>query len=246
LKSPYKARTSDEERGEAPSDDDEGSNSKSDSSNDSSSSDDGDGEDDSNSMSESNNSEDYDNQYSGNDWGKPPSDRDDEDVGLFYKDHFDDDIDYYDGDIEDDAKIECINMKSDTESEEYELENMLDEAEVDNEEADDIDYDDYPYKQPLDWSCITEGSSRSCPQYDKHGREIPELELFHNLELGSLTPYTEEEDGIDGRLSNLDRMLMIHSLRNLKLESLEDENGRIEGNESEYLPQYIHPSNKGK
>ena len=73
LKSPYKARTSDEdeEGGESPSDDDEGSNSMSDSSSDSSSSDSRDGEDDSNSDSESNNSEDYDSQYSGNDWGEP-------------------------------------------------------------------------------------------------------------------------------------------------------------------------------
>jgi len=34
---------------------------------------------------------------------------------------------------------------------------------------------------------------------------------------------------------------MIHSLRNLTLESLKDE-----GNKLEYLPQYIHPSSKGK
>ena len=34
---------------------------------------------------------------------------------------------------------------------------------------------------------------------------------------------------------------MIHSLRNLTLESLKDEE-----NKSEYLPQYVHPSSKGK
>ena len=67
LKSPYKARTSDEEGGEAPSDEDEGNNNKSDSSSDSSSSNSGHGEDDSNSDSESNNSEDYDSLYSDND-----------------------------------------------------------------------------------------------------------------------------------------------------------------------------------
>ena len=39
---------------------------------------------------------------------------------------------------------------------------------------------------------------------------------------------------------------MIHNFRNLTLESLEGEDERMEGNESEYLPQYIHPSNKGK
>ncbi|KAL0010936.1 hypothetical protein SO802_006044 [Lithocarpus litseifolius] len=82
-------KTSDEEWVEAPSDDDEGSNSKSDSSNGSSSSDSGDGEDDSHSDSESNNNEDYDSQYSGNVWGEPPSDREDEDEGLYY----DDDVD---------------------------------------------------------------------------------------------------------------------------------------------------------
>ena len=63
LKSPYEAKTSDEEeeRGETPSDDDdEGSNNKSDSSSDNSSNDSGDSKDDSNSDSESNKSEDYD------------------------------------------------------------------------------------------------------------------------------------------------------------------------------------------
>jgi len=59
LKSPYEARTSDE--------DEEGQEAPSDSSSDSSSSDDGDSKDDSNIDSESNNSEGYDSQYSGND-----------------------------------------------------------------------------------------------------------------------------------------------------------------------------------
>ena len=101
MKSLYEASTSDRE---ALSDDNEGSNSKSDSSSNCNSSNNGDGEDDSNSESESNNSEDYDSQYSGNDWGEPPSDRDDEGVGLFYKDRSNDDVDYYDRDIDDDAK----------------------------------------------------------------------------------------------------------------------------------------------
>ena len=39
---------------------------------------------------------------------------------------------------------------------------------------------------------------------------------------------------------------MIHNFRNLTLESLEGEDEKMEGNESEYLPQYIHSSNKGK
>ena len=204
LKSLYEARTSDEdeEGGEAPSDSDEGSNSESDNSSDSSSSDNGDGEDDSNSDSESNNSGDYDSQYSGNNWGEPPSDREDEDVGLFY-----------DEDIEDDAKAEPIDMENGTESEEYELENVL-EAVEEVVGADNIDYNDYPYGRPLDWSCITDVSSRSGPQYDMNGREIPELGSFHNSELGSLNPYIEEEDDIDARLAILDRKLMIHSFRN--------------------------------
>ena len=92
LKSPYEVRTSDEDKevGEAPSDDDEGSSSKSDSGSDSSS-DSGDSKDDSNIDSESNNSEDYDSQYGGDEWGEPLSDRNDENVGLFYKDRSDDD-----------------------------------------------------------------------------------------------------------------------------------------------------------
>ena len=39
---------------------------------------------------------------------------------------------------------------------------------------------------------------------------------------------------------------MIHSFRNLTLEDLEDKDKRMEGNESKYFPQYIHPSYKGK
>ena len=98
LKIPYEARTSDEdeERGEALSDDDESNDSKSDSSSDSSNSNNRDSEDDSNNDSESNNSEDYGSQYSSNDWGESQSDREDKDVGPFYKDHFNDDMDYYD------------------------------------------------------------------------------------------------------------------------------------------------------
>ena len=163
LKSPYEARTSDEdeEGGEAPSDSDEGNNSKSDSSSDSSSSDDGDSEDDSNSDSESDNSEGYDSQYSDNDWGEPPSDRKDEDVGPFYEDYFNDNIDYYDKNVKDDAKAEPIDMENGTESEEYELENVLEAVADEAEEANNIDYDDYPYGRPSNQSCITDVSSRS-------------------------------------------------------------------------------------
>ena len=59
---------------------------------------------------------------------------------------------------------------------------------------------------------------------------------FHNSELGSLTPYTEEEDGIDARLAILDQKLMVHSLRILTLENAGGENKKMEWNELEYLP----------
>ena len=39
---------------------------------------------------------------------------------------------------------------------------------------------------------------------------------------------------------------MIHSFRNRTLDVLEDEDERMEGNKSEYFPQYIRPSNKRK
>ncbi|XP_030936473.1 uncharacterized protein LOC115961677 [Quercus lobata] len=176
LKSPYEARISDEDEkgGEAPSDDDESSNNKSDSNSSSS------GNDEDNSDSESDSSEDYDNQYSGNDWGKPPSDREDKDEGPFYEDDSNNDVDYYDGDTEDGAKVEPIGIEGGTKSEEFELENVLDVVGDEVKEADNIDYDDYPFGQPLDWSCITDVSSKSGPQYDKHGKEIPELGSFHN------------------------------------------------------------------
>ena len=87
----------------------------------------------------------------------------------------------------------------------------------------------------MDWSCIIDINLRSSPRYDKHGREILELGSFHNSELGSLTPYTEEENDIHARLATLDRKLMIHSFIYLTLKNLEDEDEdeRIEGNESE-------------
>ena len=182
--------------------------------------------------------------------GEPPSDREDEDVGPFYEDYSNDNMDYYDGDIKYDVEAEPIYMRNGTKSEEYELENVLeaigDEVEFEEKEADNIDYDDYLYGHPSDWSCITNVSLRSGPRYDKHGRNILELGSFHNLELSSRAPYTEEEGDIDARLATLDRKLMIHNFRNLTLESLEGEDEKMEGNESEYLSQYIHPSNKGK
>jgi len=85
-------------------------------------------------------------------------------------------------------------------------------------------------------SCITDVSSKSDPRYDKHGREIAELDSFHHSEFGSLTTYTNEEDDTNARLATLDRNLMIHSFRNLTLEDFEGEDERMEGSESEYFP----------
>ena len=237
MKNPYEVRTSDEDKegGEAPSDDDEGSNAKSDSSTDSSSSDSGHGDGDGNSDSESNNSEDYDSQYSGNDWGEPPSDREYEDKGLYYKD-YDDDVDHYDEDIEDDAEAELIDMGSDVGSGQYRLINLLEDAGEEIEQANDVDYDDYPYGRLSDWSYITNVNSRSGPRYDKHGRKILELGSFHNLELGSLTLYTEEEDDINVRLVVLDKKLMVHCLRILTLKNAEGDNEKMEKGESKHLP----------
>ena len=38
---------------------------------------------------------------------------------------------------------------------------------------------------------------------------------------------------------------MVHSLRNITLETFEDDNKKMEGGELEYLPQYTHLNNKG-
>ena len=146
MKSPYelKANDEDKERGVAPSDDDDRSDDKSDSSSDNSSSDSGHDDDDkSNSDSESNNSEDYDSQYSGNDWGEPPSDKEDEDA-----------------DIEDDVEA---NKWSDTASGQYRLINVLEDAREEVGQPNDLDYDDYPIRRPSNCSYITDVSSRSGP-----------------------------------------------------------------------------------
>ena len=105
LKSPYELRANDEdeEGGIAPSDDEDRSDDKSDSSSDNSSNDSGPNDDDSSTDSNDNSSRSYDSPYSGDDWGEPPSDREDEDADLFYEE-YDSDVDYYDEDIEDDAE----------------------------------------------------------------------------------------------------------------------------------------------
>ena len=171
MKSLYELRANDEdeEGGAAPSDDEDGSHDKNDSSSDSSSSDSGHDDDDNNTNSKSNNSRNYDSLY--NDCGELPSDRKDEDADLFYEE-YDDDVDYYDENIEDDDKA---NRWSDTDSDQYRLISVLEDAREENGQANDVDYDDYPYGRPSNWSYITDVSSRFGSQYDKHGREIPEL-----------------------------------------------------------------------
>ena len=69
---------------------------------------------------------------------------------------------------------------------------------------------------------------------------------YYNLEPGSLTPHTEEKDDIDVRLAALDQKLMVHNLRNLTFENAKGDNEKMEGGESEHLPQHTHLSNKRK
>ena len=59
---------------------------------------------------ERSNNEDYDSRDSGNDRGEPLNDKEDEDAGAFYEDNFDDDVDYYDRDIEDGSKRNALSM----------------------------------------------------------------------------------------------------------------------------------------
>ena len=126
LKSLYELRANDgdEEGGTALSGDEDGSKDKNDSSSDSSSSDSG-HDDDNSSTNSDDNSRSYDSPYSGDDWGEPPSDREDEYADLFCEES-DDDMDYYDQDIEDDAEA---NRWSDTDGDQY---NVLENAREEN------------------------------------------------------------------------------------------------------------------
>ena len=81
-------------------------------------------------------------------------------------------MDHYDENIEDNAKA---NRWSDTDSDQYRLRSVLEDAREENGQTNDVDYDDYLYGCPSNWSCIIDFSSRSSPWYDKHGREILEL-----------------------------------------------------------------------
>ena len=114
---------------------------------------------------------------------------------------YDSDVAYYDEDIEDDAEA---NRWSDTNSDQYRLINMLENAREENAHANQMYHDEYPYGHLLDWNDITNVNSRYGPRYDKQGREVPELGSYYDLEPSSPIPHTEEEDDIDARLATLD------------------------------------------
>ena len=213
LKCPYKltANDEDEEGGAASSDDEDEDDDKSDSSSDSSSSDGGHDNDDSSTNSVDNNKS-YDSPYSGDDWGEPPSDREDEDADLFYEE-YDSDMDHYNEDIEDDAEA---NRWSDTDNDQYRLINVLENA--------------------RDWSDITNVSSRFDLRYEKHGREVLELGSYYDSEPSSPISHSKEENDINAKLATLDHKLMVHSLRIMTLENAECNNERMEESDSEHLP----------
>ena len=123
---------------------------------------------------------------------------------------------------------------------------MLENAREESQQANQMYYDEYPYRHLLDRSCITDVSSRFGLQYDKHGREISELGLYYDSEPSSPTPHTEEEDDIDARLAALDQKLMVHSLKIMTLENVGCNNERMEGGELEHLPQHTYLGNRGK
>ena len=156
MKSPYELRANDgdEEGGTAPSDDDEGNEDKSDSCNDNNSSDSRHDDDDS-STSSNDNSRSYDSPYSGDDWDEPHCDREDEDADLFYEE-YNSDVDYYDEDIEDDAKA---NRWSDIDSDQYRLINVSKNAREENAQANQMYHDEYSYGHLSNWSDVTNVSS---------------------------------------------------------------------------------------
>ena len=88
-------------------------------------------------------------------------------------------MDYYDEDIEHDAKA---NRWSDTDSDQYRLINVLENAREENVQANQMYHDEYPYGNLSDWCDIINVSSRTSLRYDKHGREVPELGLYYDSE----------------------------------------------------------------
>ena len=243
MKSPYELRANDGDKkgGTTHSDDEDGSEDKTNSSNDNSSNDSGHDDDDSN-INSDDNSRSYDSLYRRDDWGEPLNDKEDEDADLFYEE-YDNDVDYYGQDIEDDVEA---NRWSDTDSDQYRLINVLENAREENAQANQMYHDEYPYGCLSDWSDITNFSSRSGPRYDKHGREVPKLGSYYDSEPSSPTPHTEKEDDIDARLAALDQKLMVHSLRIMTIENAKRNEERMEESESKHLPQPTYSGNKGK
>ena len=123
---------------------------------------------------------------------------------------------------------------------------MLEDAREENAQANQMYHEEYPYGRLLDWSDITNVSSRSGPRYDKHGREVPKLGSYYDSEPSSPTPHTEKEDDIDARLAALDQKLMVHSLRIMTIENAKRNEESMEGGELEHLPQSTNVSNRGK
>ena len=78
--------------------------------------------------SDDSNNRSYDSPYSGDDWGEYPCDREDEDANLFYEE-YDSDVEYYDQDIEDDAKA---NRWNDIDSDQYRLVNVFENVRKEN------------------------------------------------------------------------------------------------------------------
>ena len=113
---------------------------------------------------------------------------------------------------------------------------MLENVREENAQANQMYHDEYPYGHLSDWSNIINASSRSGPRYDKHGREVPELGSYYELEPSSPTLHTKEEDDIDVRLAALDQKLMVHNLRIMTLKNDKHNEERTEEAESEYLP----------
>ena len=96
-------------------------------------------------------------------------------------------------------------------------------------------HEEYLYGHLLDWSDITNVSSRFGLRYDKHGREVPELRSYYDSGSSSPTTHTKEEDDIDARLAALDHKLMVHSLKIMTLKNAECSNEREEEGEPDQL-----------
>jgi len=97
--------------------------------------------DDSSTNNDDNSNRSYDSPCSGDDWGEPSSEREDEDVDIFYE-KYDSDVDHYDQDIEDDTET---NRWSDTDSDQYRLINVLENAREENAQTNQMYHDEYPY-----------------------------------------------------------------------------------------------------